>query len=95
MQENLRAIALIHSTAHLSSVASITDWLSRITAEEYDQFGCFSLLTRLTCECHCHAHSREKHFWIPRQVFDHVEFFIERLSSNAGEIVASRLVSHS
>ena len=95
MQENPRAIALIHSAAHLSPIAGITNSLSRITAEECNQFGCFSLLTRLTCECYRRAHSRERHFWIPRQVFDHVDFFIERLSSNAGEIVAYSLVSHS
>jgi hypothetical protein len=52
MQEIPRAIALIHSAAHLSSVASITNWLSRITIEECNQFGCFGLLTRLTCECY-------------------------------------------
>jgi hypothetical protein len=89
-----KAFASIYSATHPSSIASITYRLGEITAEECDQFGRLSLLTRLTYECYCHAHSRKGYFRVLRQVFDHFDFLIECLSSDAGKIVAHVLVSH-
>jgi hypothetical protein len=90
-----KAFVSTHSATHPSSIASITYRLGGITAEECDQFGRLSLQTRLTCECYCHAHSCKGYFRVLRQVFDHVDFLIECLSSNAGKIIAHFLVSHS
>jgi hypothetical protein len=94
-KEFQKAFASSYSATHPSSIASITYRLGEITAEECDQFGRLSLLTRLTYECYCHAHSRKGYFRVLRQVFDHVAFLIECLSSNAGKIIAHVLVSHS
>jgi hypothetical protein len=90
-----KAFAPIYSANHPSSIASIAYWLGEVTAEECNQFGLLSLLTRLTCECYYHAHSCKGYLRVLRQVFDHVDFLIECLSSNSGKIIAHFLVSHS